>query len=87
MNLMMKIESVKSFVLLGTSLLVLAFAFFSSLLGTVGTIGEEWRTVAILEANPNSYMQWLEGEPYHAIRRYREKCSARALFPSEALDP
>jgi hypothetical protein len=59
MNLMMKIESGKGFVLFITSLLVLVFASFSSLLSGVATIGEEWRTVAILDANPNSYMQWI----------------------------
>jgi hypothetical protein len=59
LNLTFKIESAKGIVLFCTSFLVLAIAFFCSLLGAVGTIGEEWRTVGILEANPNSYMQWI----------------------------
>ncbi len=50
---------VKSSILLSAGLLVLAFAFFSSLFAGVGTIGEDWRVVATLEANPNSYMQWV----------------------------
>ena len=49
----------KSSILLTIALLVLAFAFYSSLSAGVGTIGEDWRVVAILEANPNSYMQWV----------------------------
>jgi hypothetical protein len=55
----MKIGSAKGFALYFTSMLVLVLAFFSSLLGGVGTLGEEWRTVGILEANPNSYVDWI----------------------------
>ncbi len=45
-------------ILFGASLLVLPFAFLTSLLITTGTIGEEYRTVEILEHNPNNYGQW-----------------------------
>jgi hypothetical protein len=58
LNLTLKSESAKGIIFFGT-VLVLAFAFCGSLLATVGTIGEEWRTVGILEANPNSYTQWI----------------------------
>lgn len=57
----------KSSILLSAGLLVLAFAFFSSLSAGVGTIGEDWRVVAILEANPNSYMQWIWVAPVLGI--------------------
>jgi hypothetical protein len=48
----------KGNILFGIGLFMLAIAFFSSLLVTVGTIGEEWRVVIALEANPSSYVQW-----------------------------
>lgn len=56
LNLTLKSESAKGIIFSGT-VLVLAIAFYGSLLATVGTVGEEWRTVGILEANPNSYIQ------------------------------
>lgn len=37
---------------------LLPLAFFGNLLSGVGTISEEYRTVAILEANPSSVGQW-----------------------------
>jgi hypothetical protein len=40
-------------------LFVLGFAFFSSALAGVGTIGEEWRTVGVLKFNPNDVTQWV----------------------------
>lgn len=40
-------------------LCVLALAFFSSLLATAGTIGEEWRTVGILRVHPKDVTQWV----------------------------
>lgn len=49
----------KNTILLGIGLIVLTFAFFSSLFGAVGTIGEEWRTVTILKTNPDLYAQWI----------------------------
>ncbi len=58
MNLKIKSASAKSIILFCT-VFVLGFAFLGSLLAPVGTIGEEWRTVGILEANPNSYTQWM----------------------------
>lgn len=58
MNLKIKSASAKSIILFCT-IFVLDFAFLGSLLAPIGTIGEEWRTVGILEANPNSYMQWM----------------------------
>jgi hypothetical protein len=60
MNSLWKIEPAKKGSgLFVAGLLVLAFAFFSSLFIMVGTMGEEWRTVGILEADHNSYMQWV----------------------------
>jgi len=50
---------VKDFVLFGVGLFILMFAFLSSLIVSVGTFGEDWRVVAILEANPDSYFQWI----------------------------
>jgi hypothetical protein len=38
---------------------VLGYAFASSWLPTIGTIGEEYRTVGILKFNPNDVTQWL----------------------------
>jgi hypothetical protein len=40
-------------------LCVLGFAFFSSWLAGLGTIGEEYRTVGILKFNPNNVAQWV----------------------------
>jgi len=42
-------------ILFSIGLFVLMFAFLSSLFAATGTIGEDWRVIAILEANPNSY--------------------------------
>lgn len=49
----------KSSPLFGAGLFVLMFAFFSSFLATVGTFGEDWRVVAILEENPGRYIHWI----------------------------
>lgn len=54
---MKRIGSAIDSVLLVAGLLVVAFAFFYSLWVGVGTIGEEWRAVIILEANPDAYVQ------------------------------
>ena len=40
-------------------LCVLGFAFLSSAVAGVGTIGEEWRTVGILKYNPDDVSQWM----------------------------
>lgn len=56
---MLKGESPKATVLVGITYLVVALAFFSSLVARSGTIGEEWRTVGVLEANLGAYMQWV----------------------------
>ena len=40
-------------------LCVLGFAFFSSALAGLGTIGEEYRTVGVLKFNPNDVTQWM----------------------------
>ena len=55
----MKTESETFTVPTSVGLVILTFAILSSLLSTVGTIGEEYRTVAILGANPDNYGQWI----------------------------
>lgn len=55
---MVKTESAIDSILSAAAGLFLFFAFFLSFLVTVGTIGEEWRTVLTLESYPNSYTQW-----------------------------
>lgn len=61
MSLILRIEShesglVRAFYIVGLCLLPLAF--WCSLISGVGTIGEEYRTVGILKANPASVGQW-----------------------------
>ncbi|MGB8781371.1 MAG: hypothetical protein WCD81_12080 [Candidatus Bathyarchaeia archaeon] len=54
----MKTESAIGSILSAAAGLVLFSAFFLSFLITVGTFGEEWRTVLTLESTANSYTQW-----------------------------
>lgn len=51
--------SVRGKVIFIAGLCILGFAFFSSLLATLGTIGEEYRTVGILRVHPNDVTQWV----------------------------
>lgn len=43
----------------GVGLFVLMFALFSSFYAAVGTFGEDWRVVAILEENPDQCILWI----------------------------
>jgi hypothetical protein len=45
--------------LFSVGLIVLTFAFLSSVWATVGTFGEDWRVVAMLEENPDQYILWI----------------------------
>ncbi len=53
--------------LFGVGLFVLMLAFFSSFIATVGTFGEDWRVVAILEANPDQYIHWIRTAFFYGI--------------------
>lgn len=59
---------ISAFTFLAAGLIVLLFAFFSSLLVTVGSFyGETYHVVVILEANPHRYIDFIIGISLYGI--------------------